>query len=795
MFAEETVFNVAKCIIGNSGVLGWKMLTKLDLIKERLLVVGKVKSCALLLALTTVSACTGGGSSNGSGSTSSSTYTAGSNLQVIQTVNADHAHNMGITGTGVTVAVIDTGLNSSLSEFSDVVSVHSKSVVTNTDDVTDQVGHGTGVTSVIAAARNNLGMTGIAYNANILAIKADDPVGSFTSDRLKMAIDYAILRNADIVNMSIAGSRAPSFGFIDSMSAGVDDGMLFVLAAGNRGFDNPEYPARYAGAFTGPGQVISVGSVDSNNVISSFSNKAGASKNHFLVAPGEGIAALATNGSVINQSGTSFAAPLVAGAAALLKENAPHLTGNEIATILLTTARDLGDAGIDDIYGHGLLDVENALTPYGAAYIPAGAAIDTGSFGTASNTNVIFDPAFSSALINSVALKSTMALDEFDRAYQVDLASKVSHHEMDSDLIEWMKISPVESTSFTSLSPVTSLEFGNAPEKWVDAGTVNSNGGFFALTSVVSDTTQVEASVGKPVSQHVGLAAMDKSVAKSIKQISARHALENPYMSFAGGDLGLSATRKFGKKLSLRATYGLTTGKSLSSDVTSLRSDTTQMVASVEADYQFSPKFRMSFNAGQMFERGSLLNSYSQGAFAFQGNNVTNFASMSAKYNLTKNVNLFASYSRGHTQGRAQSMGLVSSISNLKSEAFSVAMATSQTKLLNVFSNGFAGKLKGATDKLTFSVSQPLRIVSGKANLSVPTARDIDGNITVINEAVSLAPQGRQIDAELNYTLILNSENGVSNSVGIKAGITRHNKHDADADLVTNVGIKLHRTF
>lgn len=767
------------------------MLARLDQINA----CSVAKAVLLLLAVTSVSACSGGGSGSSGGAASSGQYTAGANLQVIQAVNADYAHNLGIIGTGVTIAVIDTGLNSSLSEFSDVVSVHSKSVVTNTSDVTDQVGHGTGVTSVIAAARDNLGMTGIAYNADILAIKADDPVGSFTSNRLKMAIDYAILQNADIVNMSIAGPSAPSFGFINSLNAGVDQGVLFVMAAGNRGIDNPDYPARYAGSFTGPGQVISVGSVDSNNVISSFSNRAGISQNHFLVAPGEGIAALATNGSVLNQSGTSFAAPLVAGAAALLKQNAPHLTGNEIATILLTTARDLGAAGVDDIYGHGLLDVENALTPYGAAYIPAGAAIGTGSFGTAGNTNVIFDPAFSNALINSVALKSVMALDEFDRAYQVDLAAKVDHHDMDPDLIEWMKISPVESTNFTSLSPATSLEFGNAPEKWIDAGTVNSNGGFFSLTSVVSDTTQVEASVGKPISNHVGLSAMDKSTAKSIKQISARHALENPYMSFAGGDLGLSATRKFGEKLNLRAAYGLTTGKSLSSEIQSLRSNTTQMVASVEADYQFSPKFRMSFNAGQMFERGSLLNSYSHGAFAFQGNNLTNFASMSAKYNLTKKIDLFASYSRGHTQGRAQNMGLVSSISNLKSEAFSVAMATSQTKLLNVFSNGFGGKLNGASDKLTFSVSQPLRIVSGTANLSVPTARDLNGNITVVNEAVSLAPQGRQIDAELNYSLILNNENGVSNSLGIKAGITRHNKHDADADLVTNVGIKLHRTF
>ena len=244
-------------------------------------------------------------------------------------------------------------------------------------------------------------------------------------------------------------------------------------------------------------------------------------------------------------------------------------------------------------------------------------------------------------------------------------------------------------------------------------------------------------------------------------------------------------------KLSIRAGYGLTAGKALSATTKSLRTGTSQMVASVEADYSFSPKLRLAFNAGQMIENGSLLNSYSSGAFAFEGSNTTNFAGVSAHFKVSKNVDFFASYSRGHTLGKTQNVGLISSVSNLKSEAFSIALASKQTKLLGLI----AKNRTGLKDSLTLSVSQPLRITSGIATLDVPSLRDDEGNITRLNEVVSLAPNGRQIDAELNYNLSFGDKNGATNNLGFMAGVTRHINHNASAKLVANVGVKLHRTF
>ena len=102
-----------------------------------------------------------------------------------------------------------------------------------------------------------------------------------------------------------------------------------------------------------------VGSVDEQNLITSYSMEAGKMANDFLVAPDDIL-------SAGDAEGTSLAAPSVSGAAALLNQKFPNLDGNDIKNILLQTADDLGQEGIDDIYGYGLLDLSNAISPIGS---------------------------------------------------------------------------------------------------------------------------------------------------------------------------------------------------------------------------------------------------------------------------------------------------------------------------------------------------------------------------------------------------------------------------------------------
>ena len=122
---------------------------------------------------------------------------------------------------------------------------------------------------------------------------------------------------------------------------------------------------------TQDGGWIVVGSVDLNNQISSFSNRAGVTKDHYLVAPGESIRTAGLNGGQNYYTGTSFAAPIVAGAMALMIQKWPNLKGKDVAQILFDTAQDLGAVGVDDIYGHGLIDLYAAFSPIGALGIPS----------------------------------------------------------------------------------------------------------------------------------------------------------------------------------------------------------------------------------------------------------------------------------------------------------------------------------------------------------------------------------------------------------------------------------------
>jgi hypothetical protein len=156
----------------------------------------------------------------------------------------------------------------------------------------------------------------------------------------------------------------------DALERAVDGGVTLVLAAGNEGALEPTFPARFAADAQADGLAIAVGSVDANNQLAASSNRAGSAQDHYLVAPGVGILAPAPGGVSALFSGTSAAAPHVAGAAAVVLQAAPFLSGTQVVELLLDTAHDLGDVGTDPEYGRGLVDLDAALSPQGALAVP-----------------------------------------------------------------------------------------------------------------------------------------------------------------------------------------------------------------------------------------------------------------------------------------------------------------------------------------------------------------------------------------------------------------------------------------
>ncbi|MFN3834337.1 MAG: S8 family peptidase [Glycocaulis sp.] len=309
----------------------------------------------------------------------------------------------------MTVAVIDSGINQSHPEFTGRISSASRDIVSSRNSLDDIDGHGTGVAGVIAANKNNTGSHGVAFQSTILAIRADTP-GScedddpddggcrFSDTNLAASIDYAISQNVRVINMSLGrdiGSSDNLSRTFAAMRRAVNAGIFIVISAGNSGEetdgtgDQPNFPANFANLPDAQGFVVAVGSVQcpgggencapGETVISPFSNRAGNAGSTFLMAPGRRIFTPFLdsdegNTQYVLYSGTSFAAPHVAGAIALLLQAFPNLQGNEALQILFDTALDLGAAGIDSTYGRGLLDLAAAFRPVGSTSVRFGAA-------------------------------------------------------------------------------------------------------------------------------------------------------------------------------------------------------------------------------------------------------------------------------------------------------------------------------------------------------------------------------------------------------------------------------------
>jgi subtilisin family serine protease len=197
----------------------------------------------------------------------------------------------------------------------------------------DDNGHGTHCSGIIAAAKNGIGVRGIAPKVKILPVKFLGPDGSGdTADAVK-AIDYAVARGAKILSNSWGGGGYSQL-LDDAIQRALNAGVIFVAAAGNDGLDtdgSPNYPANYAG-------VISVGSSDSRDQRSSFSNYGTASVEVF--APGTSIVSTYPGGTYKSLSGTSMATPQVSGALALALSAKPGITAAAATTALCDSAAD-----------------------------------------------------------------------------------------------------------------------------------------------------------------------------------------------------------------------------------------------------------------------------------------------------------------------------------------------------------------------------------------------------------------------------------------------------------------------
>lgn len=246
---------------------------------------------------------------------------------------------------GVIVAVIDTGVDYDHEDLKNnmwtnegeipgdgidndkngyVDDYYGVDIVARKGNGDDDHGHGTHVAGIIAAANNNVGVVGVAYNTKIMAVKAGQASGYFLQTDVCKAIDYARENGADVINMSFGGS-ASTIAVQDALEAAYTHSVL-VAAAGNDGLPNEDYSGNvlpvlpsYPAAFS---FVLGVMAVDDYGVETSFTNydvKAFNSVEYEVYAPGSAIVSTIPNDRYATWNGTSMAAPVVSGMAAVLR--------------------------------------------------------------------------------------------------------------------------------------------------------------------------------------------------------------------------------------------------------------------------------------------------------------------------------------------------------------------------------------------------------------------------------------------------------------------------------------------
>ena len=265
----------------------------------------------------------------------------------LREVNAPKA--WGITvGNSLSVGVLDTGVDVNHPDLNGKVS---SGTGTNDIDLNDSIGHGTEVSGIIAAnTNNNQGIAGVSWNTKILSLKITDEYGQARVSNVVTALDQAYQKGVKIVHISLSTNQF-SQTLKNAVKEAQDKGILIISTSGNSGIEELRYPSAFDG-------VIGVGAVNETKQREFYSTTG---EHVSLVAPGASIYTTSTNSTYEKVTGTSFAAPQVSGAAALIWSIAPNLTNTEVRNILISSADDLGNPGKDKEYGYGLLNIEKAV--------------------------------------------------------------------------------------------------------------------------------------------------------------------------------------------------------------------------------------------------------------------------------------------------------------------------------------------------------------------------------------------------------------------------------------------------
>jgi hypothetical protein len=652
------------------------------------------------------------------------------------THSAVAAYDSGATGLGVKIGIIDSGINPNLAEFAGKVDPASQDVASNRG-IVDQEGHGTAVAAVAAAARDGQGILGVAFGSTILSFNTADPNDckekegcNHTDPDIVRAIDLARTNGAKVINISLGGDD-PSGIVNEAIARAAAAGILVVLSAGNNGKEttggNPEGFALSASA---AGNVIIAGAMTASRQVADFSNRAGTGAAVYLTAIGVGVRAPDHTGATFLWSGTSFSAPVISGAAALLASAFPNLTGQQIMAILLGSADDAGAPGTDPIFGRGILNIQRAFQPQGTLSLPGGQQVDISAGGGPGST------AMGDA---KTALGGMIVLDGFSRAYTMTLASALRRAEQDRPLGRALQ---------PGLSTATAGARGVAVSITVDRKlTGQPEVGLAQLGLTYEDGRKARVLSGVAISRLSSRLSVAMGLAESGKTLERRLAgyygdaflvARDPMsrMGFQGDSAGAIGLRhRVGRiGLTVTAERGEVFQPGFDRSIVQPRYG----MVSIAADRRVGPA-RFSLGVSRLEEESSVFGARFSPLIG-AGGGTSRFADAGAAIALGRGWDASIGYRLGWTSIPAAA-GLAQG-GRLRSDAWSIDL-------------GRTGALRPG-DRFALRVMQPLRVRSGGFALNVPVSYSYDTlSAGYESRFLNLAPTGREIDLEAAYGMDL----------------------------------------
>ena len=743
----------------------------------------------LIAVLSALSACGGGGGGGGSSSSTSSFDTTEFQANYgLASINALTAYDNSGTGSGITVAVIDTGIDQTHTDLTGNTSASSASAGSIASSVQDTNGHGTQVAGIIAAARNSVDTHGVAFSSTLLAVKISED-GTATNADLAAGVDFAVAQGVKVINMSFA-SAAFNSTVATSVQAAVDAGIIVVAASGNDGNSQADQVARLANcegasncaafnSFDAKGLMLAVGATDSSNAIASFSNLAGDTGSAFLVAPGVSIVTTANGGGTTTVSGTSFSAPHVAGAVAIILQRFPSLTAKQAVTLLLSSATDLGATGTDTTFGVGLLNLQAAFSAQGVSSIPMAANVKGASVHLA-DSKVMLGSAFGDALSEQAFLAEAIILDAYQRAYYVDLRNRIVAGT--ATLVAMSFLQSSDNTVIEAPAPAgISFDFDVT-----GVHKVRLSDQEMGFAHHLEDNLKAREQIGAlrfsaDINRQTGMRLALRSSPLALFGDNVTGAVSSnlffntgwtsaPQLSMLGLGSSLSLSKTFDRQTSLDVGFHQSNGAD--------QSDTGRgYLGQVRVSHGFDNGLRLGLGAGYVTEKEAMFRSKSSGAFGQTEDNHSQYYSLSAARSLTKDLTVFASYTEATAQPVFSGDSLFSNWGRVQANAFSAGITRQ---------SAFA-----AGDKLGLTLGQPLRVYRSGVDLTLPTGRDLDGNISQATRRVDLGPTGRQMDIQLAYRRSL----GASSSIRTFSTVSLQPGHDRNARPEVAAGLKWGMNF